>query len=469
MVLCSRKSLKERKYAGVLLRVPAWKINRLEAGREETSPPQVEVDSSSSDCHHLTSLPVTSQYFSLNSKSSWAATSGVSCEDHKQTKAPDKLVGVLKLLGSMLLSIPLELVHSIVDKLDKPSDILALALTCRFLKDILIPFVLNYREIVTVWETRYFPLWKRLAQDPSLAQNVRNLRVEVDLPGPPITIVDSDESTPESLEITIFQGLGHMSNLVEFSWSRSYGSSFVSIDFNTLFATLRNSCPMLNTLNLWDRVIPNAAAQEELTSRNASLCQLRDIESFTYKVFLYDSIALQQVSPPHLIKFLSLNPSLRVVRLELDWSHPEEQESIGDLHLPSLQTFEFTGFQLQHRSTIPRFLSNHPSLEIVKTDAAFRVDDFSVGALPNLREFQLQRLNAGWINLCLGGPPLRVLNGIWLEEGEIYGNDSLEFKALQRVSSTLETVYVFFELPDTPISWVHEAVPNATVITEHWG
>ncbi|KDQ63959.1 hypothetical protein JAAARDRAFT_97971, partial [Jaapia argillacea MUCL 33604] len=74
-----------------------------------------------------------------------------------------------------LLSIPLELVQPIVDHLEKPSHILALALTCRSLKEILIPSVLNYREITTIWEISSLPLWERMAQNPSLAQNVRSL------------------------------------------------------------------------------------------------------------------------------------------------------------------------------------------------------------------------------------------------------------------------------------------------------
>ncbi|KDQ55157.1 hypothetical protein JAAARDRAFT_196024 [Jaapia argillacea MUCL 33604] len=77
-----------------------------------------------------------------------------------------------------IINIPRELLDIITDHLDKPRDILSLALTCRRLKDILIPDVLNeleYAYIVAPFE--YHHLWDHLSSHPELARHVRALEI----------------------------------------------------------------------------------------------------------------------------------------------------------------------------------------------------------------------------------------------------------------------------------------------------
>ncbi|KDQ56654.1 hypothetical protein JAAARDRAFT_36136 [Jaapia argillacea MUCL 33604] len=69
-----------------------------------------------------------------------------------------------------MLTLPLELVNSIIDRVDNPADILALALTCRFLKEILIPYILDYRELHVDWRSSA-TLWTHLVRHPAFGQN----------------------------------------------------------------------------------------------------------------------------------------------------------------------------------------------------------------------------------------------------------------------------------------------------------
>jgi hypothetical protein len=79
--------------------------------------------------------------------------------------------------AASLLSLPVETSEHILDFVDTPADVLALALTCRELAQLAVPTHLQYRKIVgnTVCERE---LWEHLYTHPHLARHVRHFAVE---------------------------------------------------------------------------------------------------------------------------------------------------------------------------------------------------------------------------------------------------------------------------------------------------
>ncbi|KDQ53579.1 hypothetical protein JAAARDRAFT_429263 [Jaapia argillacea MUCL 33604] len=112
-----------------------------------------------------------------------------------------------------MLALPLELVDGIVDFVDDRPDILSLALTCRFLTDRLIPSVLDYREIATSIQPK--ALWTQLAENPSLAQNIRVLRIKELVGGalkiPRVFRLPPDERfVPDTTVLPLLIGIGNV-------------------------------------------------------------------------------------------------------------------------------------------------------------------------------------------------------------------------------------------------------------------
>ncbi|KIJ49944.1 hypothetical protein M422DRAFT_105786, partial [Sphaerobolus stellatus SS14] len=72
-----------------------------------------------------------------------------------------------------LVSLPEELISSVVSRIDSPQDLLSLALTCKPLCNYIIPDHLHLRRIrSTIWQAALF---KELGTRTGLAANVRHL------------------------------------------------------------------------------------------------------------------------------------------------------------------------------------------------------------------------------------------------------------------------------------------------------
>ncbi|KIJ40686.1 hypothetical protein M422DRAFT_101771, partial [Sphaerobolus stellatus SS14] len=68
-----------------------------------------------------------------------------------------------------LLSFPPELVQRIVADVDSPADLLNLALTCKALHDIIVPFHLHFRKLHLNIRTAPLALWYGIIVKPQLA------------------------------------------------------------------------------------------------------------------------------------------------------------------------------------------------------------------------------------------------------------------------------------------------------------
>ncbi|KDQ56730.1 hypothetical protein JAAARDRAFT_98754, partial [Jaapia argillacea MUCL 33604] len=66
-----------------------------------------------------------------------------------------------------------ELIDQIIDFVDAPSDAMALALTCRRFKAMLIPHHTHYRSTRT--SLSRYDIWDSFINRPTLARNVRDL------------------------------------------------------------------------------------------------------------------------------------------------------------------------------------------------------------------------------------------------------------------------------------------------------
>ncbi|KDQ56653.1 hypothetical protein JAAARDRAFT_297219 [Jaapia argillacea MUCL 33604] len=171
------------------------------------------------------------------------------------------------------------------------------------------------------------------------------------------------------------------------------------------------------------------------------------------------------ISPTYVVRFLSTNPFLRIVRLAINKGDSHEStfdNDFGDVLLPSLHTLEIGDFDFDDESTLPRFLSRNPSIVVFKIDYDFESELLSLGDSPNLREFHC--IGDCWVDLCLVKPPLRVLNGVRINREE-YGVNSRGFQALKAASSTLETIHIWHNQRLQPdLSWVTVAVPTAMIV-----
>ncbi|KIJ23495.1 hypothetical protein M422DRAFT_106596, partial [Sphaerobolus stellatus SS14] len=67
--------------------------------------------------------------------------------------------------------LPTELQEEIISMVDSPADLLHLALTCRRVHDLVIPYHLEYRELYG--DTIPSSLWPCIAAQPNLARRFR--------------------------------------------------------------------------------------------------------------------------------------------------------------------------------------------------------------------------------------------------------------------------------------------------------
>ncbi|KDQ55151.1 hypothetical protein JAAARDRAFT_208888 [Jaapia argillacea MUCL 33604] len=127
-----------------------------------------------------------------------------------------------------ITNIPRELLDIITDDIDKPRDILSLALSCRRLKDLLIPDILKKLEYATIIAPfEYHHLWDHLSSHPELACHVRVLSIAP----------DADPSTsPHVFDYTL--GLA----------PDDVGAGFIAAIISTISHVVKSMCVTLASL-----------------------------------------------------------------------------------------------------------------------------------------------------------------------------------------------------------------------------
>lgn len=123
----------------------------------------------------------------------------------------------------LILSLPPEIIDQIIFLVEKPRDLLALALACRAVSEVIIPYHIDYRHILTPLRSN---LWDHLITRRDLANRISHLYIHDDaesygtLPFP--RLVDwsegwANETTNDTL-LRVCDALSSMKNLVSLKW-----------------------------------------------------------------------------------------------------------------------------------------------------------------------------------------------------------------------------------------------------------
>ncbi|KDQ53390.1 hypothetical protein JAAARDRAFT_197540 [Jaapia argillacea MUCL 33604] len=132
----------------------------------------------------------------------------------------------------------LELVDSILSCITKPTDLLALSLTCHTFHDLLIRHQITY-SISLADHTKL----DALIHHPTLAHNIRRLDVQVHLGKPTPETVEMQKRGEEKL----VRALRKMHNLVAFRWLYCD-----TMGKEVIWSTLRDSCPRLASVTVYE-------------------------------------------------------------------------------------------------------------------------------------------------------------------------------------------------------------------------
>lgn len=137
-------------------------------------------------------------------------------------------------MPASLCTLPPELLETSLGLIDKPSDLLALALTCRLLARLVLPRHLCYRELSLYCFVNGHLLWAHLAASPGLARNVRSLsigtdtRAAVHVPASSVDCAADLRATFPRYDVPAAQAsfgaaLARMTRLQKFTWRSAAG------------------------------------------------------------------------------------------------------------------------------------------------------------------------------------------------------------------------------------------------------
>ncbi|KDQ58293.1 hypothetical protein JAAARDRAFT_58011 [Jaapia argillacea MUCL 33604] len=327
------------------------------------------------------------------------------------------------------LAVPLDIIDSVADLIDNRSDLLSLALTCRFFTKRLIPSVLDYCEIRAPFEARY--LWKHLAENTRLARRVRTLRVVTEDYKLPKEIKPEERGVDEDgqLEEVFLQSVRCMSHLVTFRWMDPHLRrwSFNRVGYDQLWDVFSVSCPRLRHLELCDNV--NVLSEEALVGRSGRLSTLDTLWSCKYRVSFQGISGSWRLSPVFITNFISHSSSLRsldLIAISLAVHISPLGPQFGEMVLPSLSS----------PNTLSRFLRLNSTLESLALDSPYSLQSLVTGDLPNLHHFW--SVGSQWATVCLTMPPMRELYGTF---GNFFDQNILD--AFRSVSRTLTTLYIY--------------------------
>ena len=175
---------------------------------------------------------------------------------------------------------PNEILDMIAFHIDSRKDLLALALTCHRLRNVVLPRHLEYRVIHCKPSSE--KVWRHLITHPLLACNVRRLQImderSNDPELTPSRVAEADDVASQGIEMhaeqqrLIVDALARMTTLISFSWACN--NSLISFDdvSPTLFA-----CDMLKEVEIWDNLMFNHTStqgddQEDAPREDIHVC-----------------------------------------------------------------------------------------------------------------------------------------------------------------------------------------------------
>ncbi|KAG9225623.1 hypothetical protein CCMSSC00406_0003126 [Pleurotus cornucopiae] len=287
----------------------------------------------------------------------------------------------------LILSLPPEIIDQIIFLVEKPRDLLALALACRAVSEVIIPYHIDYRHILTPLRSN---LWDHLITRRDLANRISHLYIHDDAESygtsPFPRLVDwsegwANETTDDTL-LRVCDALSSMKNLVSLKWKPllSELDPETTVLEGSLWPTIQ-SFASLRHLHL-PYPMPRVRKYNVLSNPLWSISNLTSLTLDNIPLPLYPF-----PPAPCIASLLRHSPCLE--KLCLNATHPPV--SLPDIPLPRLCRLVFrTRLRDQEpfsRSPCPslsRFLETHPSIESVEWLDSFPalLDDYT---LPNLR------------------------------------------------------------------------------------
>ncbi|KAL0957838.1 hypothetical protein HGRIS_000023 [Hohenbuehelia grisea] len=362
-------------------------------------------------------------------------------EEHKLSlhllNIVEPFVGLAPSKRTTITRQPTEILDTIVFHIDEPKDLLSLALSCRRLRDVVIPRHLDYRFIRCKLSS--IRVWNHLIVHRSLARNVRRLEILDERSAKPeiipsnILTSDTDlESTDDELglhakyERYLLSALGKMAALKSVLWSCNHSP----ITIEHLWSTLLK-CKTLTTVEINDNMVFNGSRQPDDESENRKPRNRRAILPMVQDaVFRSTNNAYGAPKHPSAVQITDMLTSCPNVKsLEVSYNQPRGTNppaahlSIDDLlsfgRWPHLTRLYLTGARYADAGgdAATSFLSAHINLEVLHLELGNASTlCLPPNSLPKLREIKAHRNIVTSILACENDlpRPLETIKGVRL-------------------------------------------------------
>lgn len=312
---------------------------------------------------------------------------------------------------------PNEILDMIASHIDSRRDLLALALTCQRLRDVVLPRHLEYRIIHCKLSSE--KVWRHLIAHPLLAANVRRVLVmderSRDLETIPSRVAEEEDVHSEGLDMhiehqrLIVNALANMINLASFAWA----SNNSLITFEDVSPTLF-TCEMLKEVEITDNQMfrPSIASidDDEGTRDHLIPFQAAEVPDLTSVAVRTAKNTTRLNKHPSLIRIQGLLiphcPNLTALRVGYDHRGPfipRADEFLARGRWPNLRSLTLQNLWC---STHPGFdaatdfLAAHPLIETLHFELGRVQLELPVHTLPNLKDLVCSKEVAVAILTC---------------------------------------------------------------------
>ncbi|KAI5121981.1 hypothetical protein M0805_001814 [Coniferiporia weirii] len=346
---------------------------------------------------------------------------------------------------------PVEILDQIAAHVPGPRDLLALALTCRRMHDVVCPRHLDYR--VVRCKLSRLAVWAHLASSRALAAHVRRLEVldERALPGrervPGEVRAASDTEVEESgdeLAVHERQGrllvaaLSRMVGLEVFVWSCNHSP----VSLYSIWPTLLK-CQTLKSVEINDNQVfgPAPESEEDTPSTSRRRAILPRLSSVAVRSFKKGFGQNKTLELTRVTDMLHHCPNLEELDIQYNGQTGPGSPQADDFFLygrwPGLRTLALTHLScsIDGADAVSTFLSAHPNIEVLHLDVGPRASVTATaaalalappGTLPRLRELRCAKELACAIMACPcpsagdgtgNARPLEAVKGVALTGG----------------------------------------------------
>ncbi|KAL4267534.1 F-box domain-containing protein [Pleurotus pulmonarius] len=389
----------------------------------------------------------------------------------------------------LILYLPPEIIDQIVFLVEKPRDLLALALTCSTLSNVVIPYHIDYRDIRSPLRSN---LWDHLIHRNDLANRISRLFVHDDpelhglIPFP--RLVDRNEDyeneSKDRILLRVCDALSLMKNLVSLDWELEPPLSELNPETTILVE------------NVWPTIKSSTSLRHlHLPYPAPWIRKYNVLSNPLWLIANLTSLTLDNIPPPLypfppapcIASLLRHSPRLEKLCLNATSS----LGTLPDIPLPCLRRLIFRTcirdqepLSLSPCPSLSRFLETHPSLESVEWLDSFPalLDDHT---LPSLRHIYGRDSRNGVENILNTSlhqrRPIESLGQLRLSPMLFAALSNIQPHSLRKVDiSHFPTIEDIVRLADMfpAITWLRvpaidyrnefSAVTTRTILTAEW-